>query len=210
MRQLSLILPYMFLCAATVPLPGLAADDAARSATVQSRWQPAEIHYSYTAFTTAYNCDAAASKLKQILTELGAHPQTKVSATGCFSNRPSREFLVTIRTAVPVAVAHDTAPLSTQQQAQLQQFAGKSGAIDAPFAATWRTLDLSRDRKLDLQAGDCELMEGLRDHVLPRLSIKVIADDVQCMPRQLGMQAPQLQVSALVPADSDADKVATR
>ena len=47
-------------------------------------------------------------RAEEILAELGAHPQTKVSATGCFSNRPSREFLVTIRTAVPVAVAHDS------------------------------------------------------------------------------------------------------
>jgi hypothetical protein len=67
-------------------------------------------------------------------------------------------------------------------------------------------VDLGRDRKLDLQPGDCELMEGLRDQVLPKMSIKVVSDAVHCTPKQLSIQTPELKVSALVALPS-ADKV---
>ena len=42
-------------------------------------------------------------------------------------------------------------------------------------------------------------LEGLRDHVLPKLSVKVETDRVQCIPRQVSIQTPELTVSALVP-----------
>ena len=45
-------------------------------------------------------------------------------------------------------------------------------------------------------------MEGLRDHVLPQLSVKVVSDKVQCTPKQLSLQTPELKVSALVRAPS--------
>ena len=42
-------------------------------------------------------------------------------------------------------------------------------------------------------------MEGLQRRVLPQLSVKVISSRVQCIPRQVSIQAPELTVSALVP-----------
>lgn len=190
---------------ALLPLAGNAAVSN-DSAAVQSTWKPEEIRYSYMAFTTAYNCDAAEQRLKEILTTLGAHPQTKVQATGCNLNRPSRNFFVTITTAVPVIAseARPSADVKTEQKV-IQRMGVKSDFADQQFPAEWKTVDLSRDRKLDLKPGDCELMEGLRDHVLPKLSIKVVTDRVQCMPHTLSIQPPELTVSALVPVAS-ADK----
>ena len=63
-------------------------------------------------------------------------------------------------------------------------------------------MDLSDNRALDLQPGDCELMEGLRDHVLPKLNIEVVQDRVVCTPRQVSIDTPKLEVSALVPVKS--------
>jgi hypothetical protein len=148
-----------------LPLAGYAAES---SAPVQATWKTQEIRYSYVGFTTAYNCDAAESRLKAILRALGAHEQTRVSAQGCDFNRPSRNFFINM-------------------------------ALDENFPAQWQTIELARDRKLDLQPGDCELMQGLREHVLPKLSVKVVADRVNCVPRQLSYQTPELTVSALVP-----------
>jgi hypothetical protein len=52
-------------------------------------------------------------------------------------------------------------------------------------------------------------MEGLRDHVFPKLSIKVVEDHVSCTPRQLSVQTPSLKVSALAPlASADHKKTA--
>jgi len=193
--------------AGAAPLCGYAASSADGAATVESVWKPVEIRYSYMAFTSAYNCDSAEAALKRILLALGAHPQTRVRATGCFMERPSRNFFITVTTATPVAAGSPDLAVSDKDERELLQRLGVKSPISGDqFAAHWQTVDLSRDRKLDLKPGDCELMKGLRDSVLPKLSVKVVTDRVQCTPNQLSIQTPELVVSALMPLPA-ADKV---
>ena len=201
------------LLAAMLPLGAYAAASA-DDAAVQSVWQPQEIKYSYVGFTTAYNCDAFESKLRSILLQLGAHPQTKVRATGCDLSRPSRNFFVTVTTATPIPATDEAMKkvklggYTESQQKLLERLGTKNPISTEPFPAARKTVDLSANRRLDLQPGDCELMEGLRDHVLPKLDMKVVADTVQCTPKQLTIQTPELKVSALVALPS-VDKPAT-
>jgi hypothetical protein len=202
MRVASPVLILTAWCGSMLPLAGNAAEP---SAPVQATWKTQEIRYSYTGFTTAYNCDAAEDRLKAILRALGAHEQTRVSAQGCDFSRPSRNFFINITTATPVPLsenkpAEKADKATTSREELLKRLGGVTPqSLDETFPAEWKTVELSRDRKLDLQPGDCELMEGLRDHVLPKLSIKVVADRVNCVPRQLSYQTPELTVSALVP-----------
>jgi len=185
------------LCGLMLPLLSGAAEP---SAPVQSTWKTQEIRYNYTGFTTAYSCDAVEDRLESILRVLGAHKQTRVSATGCELSRPSRNFFITITTATPVPLGDSAkpAPTRTSRDELLKRLGVASQQLDETFPAEWKTIELSRDRKLDLEPGDCELMEGLRDHVLPKLSVKVVTDRVNCVPRQLSFQTPELTVSALV------------
>jgi hypothetical protein len=176
------------------------ASAAIPSGSAEATWKPQEIRYAYSGFTTAYSCDAAELKLEQILKSLGAHPNTKVRATGCSPSRPASDFFVTVTTATPV-------PFDAGQPEQidgkiLRELHLDRGALTRPFAAEWKTVDLSRDNKLNLQPGDCELLEGLRQHVLPKLSIQIVEDRVSCTPRQLSIQTPTLKVAALVPSKS--------
>ena len=201
------VLMFASLCGGMLlPLAGHSAEDptpdsTSNSGPVQATWKTQEIRYSYTGFTTAYNCDAAEDRIKAVLRALGAHEQTRVSAQGCNFNRPSRNFFVTITTATPVPVAEAAAKSKgdTSREELLKRLGVASVQLDETFAAEWKTVDLSRERKLDLEPGDCELIQGLRDRVLPQLSVKVVSDRVQCIPRQVGIQPPQLTVSALVP-----------
>ena len=200
------------LLAAAMPFGIQAGESTAGAAPVQAVWQPQEIRYSYTAFTTAYNCDAYESKVKNILKTLGAHPETKVRTSGCDLNRPSRNFFVTVTTATPVPATEEAtrrikaSGYSESQQKLLERLGSKKNKISSdPFPAQWQTVDLSTDRKLNLQPGDCELMEGLRDHVLPKLEMKIVSDRVQCTPKQLSIQTPQLKVESMVALPS-ADK----
>lgn len=191
-------------------LSPLASGAAENSAPVQATWKTQEIRYSYTGFTTAYDCNAAEDRLKAILRTLGAHEQTRVSAQGCDFNRPSRNFFITVTAATPVPLADaPKAATNTSRDELLKRLGVASQQLDETFPAEWKTVALSRDRKLDLQPGDCELMQGLRDHVLPKLSVKIVSDRVECIPRQLSIQTPELTVSALVPMktpDASADK----
>lgn len=212
-RQSLLRFTVLCLTSAALPLsvhadPKTANPGTDDSGAVQSTWKPQEIRYSYVGFTTAYDCDAAEDRLKDILLKLGAHPQTQVRATGCNMNRPSKNFFITITTATPVAVtARENVPSSDKSEQELIKRLGiKGGIADEQFPARWETVNLSTDRKLDLKPGDCELMQGLRDRVLPSLAIKVVTDRVQCTPHHLDIQTPELTVSALVPVPS-ADKV---
>lgn len=188
----------------------LASGASESSAPVQAAWKTQEIRYSYTGFTTAYDCNAAEDRLKAILRALGAHEQTRVSAQGCNLNRPSRNFFITITAATPVPAADaPKAATNTSRDDLLKRLGVAPKQLDEIFPAEWKTVALSRDRKLDLQPGDCELMEGLRDHVLPKLSVKIVSQRVECIPRQLSMQTPDLTVSALVPMpkpDAASDK----
>jgi hypothetical protein len=200
----------MFIAACCGGLLLPLASHADSSAPVQAGWKTQEIRYSYTGFTTAYDCDAAEDRIKAILRALGAHEQTRVSAQGCTLNRPSRNFFITITTATPVPAADlSKTSAQTSRDELLKRLGVTAAKLDETFPAEWKTVELSRDRKLDLQPGDCELMEGLRDHVLPKLSVKIQADRVQCIPRQVSLTTPELTVSALVPMakpDAAADK----
>lgn len=195
-----------FCCGLLVPL----ASRAENSAPVQAGWKTQEIRYSYIGFTTAYDCDAAEDRIKAILRALGAHEQTRVTAQGCTFNRPSRNFFITITTATPVPVADLKKTSAEASRDELLKRLGVAAAkLDETFPAEWKTVELSRDRKLDLEPGDCELMQGLRDHVLPKLSVKIQTDRVQCIPHQVSRTTPELTVSALVPManpDQAADK----
>jgi hypothetical protein len=63
-------------------------------------------------------------------------------------------------------------------------------------------VDLAKNRRLDLRPGDCELMEGLRDKVLPQLGMKVSSRNLSCTPNSVGIATPELSVSSLVPTKS--------
>jgi hypothetical protein len=183
-----------------------AAEDASKP--VQAVWKPVEVRYSYVGFTTAYNCDAYESKLKEILLRIGSPPQTRVQATGCVGvNRPSKNFFVTVTTATPVPAGEATSDLGKAEQELVERLGGDKSLPKDPFPAERKTVDLSRDRKLDLEPGDCELMQGLQDKVLPKLSVKVLSDRIQCTPRHLDIATPDLKVAALVPL-TDPDKAA--
>jgi hypothetical protein len=192
------------IAAALLSSSAYAASPAETAQPVQTVWKPVEIRYSYTGFTTAYNCDAFESKMKQILERVGAPPQTRVQANGCIDlNRPSRNFFVTITTATPVPESEAQATVNKTQQELIERLNGdrkdKDRLSTEPFPAVWKTVDLSRDRRLDLQPGDCELMEDVRDEVLPKLNAKIVSERIHCTPKQVGIQTPELRVSALVP-----------
>src|SRR5688572_31176245 len=132
-RSLALVCGAMML-----PLAGQAAES---SAPVQATWKTQEIRYSYTGFTTAYDCDAAEDRLKAILRALGAHEQTRVSAQGCNLNRPSRNFFITITTATPVPIADvSKTPAQTSRDELLKRLGVAAAKLDETFPAEWKTI----------------------------------------------------------------------
>jgi|HigsolmetaAR201D_1030396.scaffolds.fasta_scaffold00450_17 hypothetical protein len=170
---------------------------------VPAKWQVQEVRFSYAGFTTAYDCDAVAAKIKSILVALGAHESTQVRATGCPTNWPSRTFFVTITAATPVPVAElekrDAEKSSAEKSREelLKRLGVKNRFEEEEFLASWKTVDLEKERRLRIEPGDCELMEDLRDEVFPKLGIKIEEERISCTPNQLSLQPPHIRVSAL-------------
>jgi hypothetical protein len=73
-------------------------------------------------------------------------------------------------------------------------------AADIPrFTADWRKVDLHRQRKLELDPGDCELLQQVRKQLFPKLSVRVQKEGPSCRPGVATRLGPQLSVLALVP-----------
>jgi hypothetical protein len=79
------------------------------------------------------------------------------------------------------------------------------------FAAEWRTVELNRNRRLNLEGGDCELLEGLIAQVFPRLSVRVAKQRLNCSHGGGSRLRPVLHVAALMQTPfSTGDSLTTR
>lgn len=182
---------------------GAEVKEQAQVAPVPAVWKPVELQFSYLSLTTAYSCDALESRLARILSAVGAHPGTKVSVTGCPTSGPSDHAFVRITGGVPVPVSAETRSAAAKDSSRadlLKRLGVKPGLEMEEFPAVQKTIELSRERSLNLEPGDCELMEHLTRDVFPKIGVKVLDTTARCFPNTLPISTPRLRVSALVKA----------
>lgn len=193
-------------------MPGIAADTpspadkpaVAGPEPVQAIWKHQEIAFYFQSFTTFYSCTGLEGKLERIMRELGVHAKVRVRSADCPSSvaRMPRVVMTVIGPveATPEALAERDKNKSVRELTQRVKGKGKSdNPLDSldQFPAQWRRVALTRGR-LDLQPGDCELIEELTKKVLPKLAVRIVNDDVQCSPNQLTLGQPRLEVESLV------------
>ncbi|MFC4308389.1 hypothetical protein ACFPN2_04785 [Steroidobacter flavus] len=170
---------------------------------VQSIWKHQEIAFYFQSFTTFYSCTSLESKLERIMRELGVHARVKVRSADCPSSvaRMPRVVMQVVSPveATPAALADRDKNKSVRELAQRVRGKKSDHPLDSleEFPAQWRPVSLTRGR-LDLQPGDCELIDELQKKVLPKLAVRIVRDDVQCSPNQLTMGQPRLEVEALI------------
>ena len=196
----------LLVCGAATRVAGAAASP---DNVVPAMWKVQRIDFPYQGFTTSYDCRSLEDKVESILETLGAHPDTRATVSGCEFDRVSRSLFLRITTATPVEATPEYKQEIAKDKSRQELLArlGRKSKIDTEeFPAMWKRVELSRDRKLDLAPGDCELLEALRDRAFPKMSIKVVDDAVRCTPNQLGLSTPTLTVEALVKAPSADEK----
>lgn len=184
-------------------------EQASSEQVVTAMWKVQRIDFPYQGFTAAYECRSLEDKVARILKTLGAHADTRVIATGCEFDRVSRSLFLRVTTATPVEATDEykqELAKDKSRQELIARFGGKNRINMEEFPAVWKRVELSRDRKLDLAPGDCELLEVLRDRVFPKMAIKVVEDGVRCTPYQPGFSTPPLTVDVLVRAPSPDEK----
>jgi hypothetical protein len=146
---------------------------------VAAVWQPYELQFNYFAAHTYYSCSGLEDRLAAILRELGADKEVHVSVTGCFGS------------------ANVGNMLNARIQARLPAAAGDAPADS--FQATTKVITIRAGRSGDATAGDCELLEQVRDQILPALKLERVKDDLNCIPGGANSPSRSLQVRALIP-----------
>jgi len=185
---------------ADIPLPVVAAgaltvlliatawaaphDTGAPAARAESAvWTPRELSFVYQGFTTKYSCDGLRDKVRSILLELGAREDLKVTATGCSSpGGPDPSPGVRIKMNVLQPAADQSATAGTQS-----------------VPAHWKAVDLTAGRDAVSAAGDCELVEQVKQSILPLFATRNVEYSSNCLPHQLQIGATRLRAEVLVP-----------
>lgn len=163
------------LAAMTAALPTVAADDA--SAGI---WQLHKYTLNFMGFTTTYSCDGLEDKVRDLLVWAGARNDVKSSAFGC-----NRGF------GAPSKFASTEVSFYTLVGAA----AGDAGAVPA----TWRKVQWTAHRPLQMGEGDCELVEQFHDQLLPMFTTRNVNNHTRCEPHEISPGDLNLEFEVLVP-----------
>lgn len=187
-------------------LPAVGATEAegtvASADPVQAIWKHQEISFYFQSFTTFYSCTGLEGKLERVMRELGVHARVRVRSADCPSS-VARMPRVEMRVVGPVEATPEELAERDKNKSVRELVERVRGKSDHPldsleqFPAQWRRVSLTRGR-LDLQPGDCELIEEIKKKVLPKLAVRIVNDDVQCSPHQLTLGQPRLELESLV------------
>jgi hypothetical protein len=146
-------------------------------------WAPKELTFVYQGFTTKYSCDGLRDKVRSVLLELGAREDLQVNETACSSlERPGPFPGVRIKMNVLQPAADKSATAGTQS-----------------VPAHWKAVDLTPDRDAVSAAGECELVEQVKQSILPLFATRNVQYSSNCLPHQLQIGATQLRAEVLVP-----------
>ena len=169
---------------------------------VEAVWKVQSLSFAYSGYATVYSCDALLDKVRGILQSLGARDTLRIRSWGCTDMVNHGRMEITLESpveATPENIQALTTYDSTQQLVARVRNEHLQVAEDVQrFPATWKTVSMSREKKLKLGPSDCELVEQLRRDVLPRMSIRVEHDRLRCSVAFGNIGQPQLRVAALV------------
>jgi len=185
----------------------LCVSSAARaegSQPVKAVWQVQEIHLAYMGFTSKYSCDGMRDRVAGWMNQLGAQDSSLVRIAGCDRlSGPATLPSVMIVLATPVAATPEAMAANAQDKKRSELLArlqtkGKPALVDGTFDATRKSVVLLSKERMDAgSAGDCELLENLRDQVLKKIDAHVTKDRLGCTPHQGTVGNPQLEVEVL-------------
>lgn len=169
------------LVALLVPAAWAAGTDASEPAV----WTLKEFQFIYQGFTSKYSCDGLRDKMREILLQLGARKNDlKISDWGCAGSSgvpdPFPGVAVKMSVLVPAAASATASPAEV-------------------VPGHWKPVILKLDRSSLSEAGECELVEQVKQKVLPLFTTRNVALKSECIPHQLTPGGTQLSAEVLAP-----------
>ncbi len=172
---------------------------------VKAVWRVQEIYLSYFGLTTFYSCDSFKDKLRSMIAQLGAHEDSMVATAGCTElSRPerlpaARLIIATPEIATPDVVAANAKDEKRSALLAKLQLKGKPALDAGEFDAVRKLVALNTKEPPSASgAGDCELVEHVRDQIVKKLDARIVKDEVSCIPYQGTVGNRKLQVEVLV------------
>lgn len=187
---------------------GVASAQPQPDEVVEAVWKPQQMNFVYHGYSTLYSCRSLQDKLQKILSTVGARGGIELRAYSCDDQLSTARFQIAL--ASPVEATPQNVQEITTYDAQDELMARVRGEHLASgedlqrFPAVWKTISFARSREMKLAPGDCELVLQLRRHILPRMSVQIVSDQVRCSPFG-NIGNPRLTVSALVPVEKVSD-----
>lgn len=188
-----------------VAIASLLSNTAALAAPdyVTAIWKSQSLEFSYHGAATAYSCSTLQRRLEAILRSVGARDTLSVVMKRC-ADQADAYVQITLQSPVEATDANIAAATQYDGTAALVAKV-RNESLPTPenisrFPAEWKTVSMSRDKELRLESGDCELVKQLRRDVFPRLSIRIVHDNLRCSTAFPNLGQPQLSVAALVAA----------
>jgi hypothetical protein len=201
-----------FLMACALPLGALAGEAPVQAdqGVAKAVWKSQQLDFFYTSFTTFYTCDGLRGRLRKLLVAAGARAKDlKIQVNGCDAfDAPTRSPFVRIEFTSPVeATAKNIADIEKDRATRelKARVRNEKPESNEPFDAYWKNVSFSRG-KLDIEPGECELIEQLNKKVFPKMGVRVLKQDVNCTPNQTSLGQPRLEVQALTRAPKAEDQ----
>jgi hypothetical protein len=185
--------------AALLCLPAWAADPESTAAPEEAQsavWTPKELTFLYQGFTSHYSCTGLRDKMRDVMITLGARSSDlEVREWGCtaVTNRPDPFPGVKIK-------------MNVLQPAP----AGATGSDTAVVPAHWKKVDVRLNKDPVWEAGDCELMEQIKQRILPQFTTRSVDFNSHCVPHQLSPGGTWLRAEVLVTEQKDEKALASK
>jgi hypothetical protein len=189
----------VLLTAATMTGAAKAGASAAE-APIAAVWRPHVVKFAYRAGNTFYMCRSLQEKIQRILLQVGARERAQFRRFYCgdLSHVVDAEFVL----LTPIEATDENLRRLTDYDSHDVLVARVHGqrlpaATELPlFPAAWKTISLPG---MGFSQSDCELLQQLREQVLPKLSVRIVSDSLQqCATVFARGAAPRLMVEALV------------
>jgi len=147
-----------------------------------AEWTPREARFIYQGFTARYSCEGLRDKVRQALLDLGARPDLSVRQMACSSPAgrpdPFPGVIITMQVLKPADPA----------------------AAEQVVPANWKSVQLKLNRDALSEAGDCELLEQIKQRLLPLFTTRNVEYSSNCVPHQLSPGGTWLRADVLVSA----------
>jgi hypothetical protein len=152
-----------------------------------ARWAQRKISFTYSGFTTHYSCEGLVDKVRVVLLQLGARrSDMNVHEAGCTS-----------RLGEPTPFPAVAGTFSVLEPVAPTQAFSPNGAGGIVFAH-WQPVNVRFDRSQLDMAGQCELLEQVKQHIVPLFPARNVDFSSNCVPHQLTPGGTALQVEVLM------------